>query len=230
MEGRGQKWESVWAEKTFPFCTGNCLLSPWWSKSWTEEKENWQVLPSKQLWCPQSASESVSGSVSTTLCNPMDWSLPAPLSMGFPRQEYWSQSPFPSLPDPGDLPDPGTEPVCLALQVDSLFSVPSRPQYTPQSCISFPIHTHYHSHWHYLFWSSIFLGFPNLCLGFPGSSAGKESVCNAGDLGSVPGLGRSPGGRHGKPLQYSSLENSHGQRSLVGYSSWVTKSQTWLSD
>ena len=44
-------------------------------------------------------------------------------------------------------------------------------------------------------------------LGFPGGSAGKESTCNAGDLGSVPGLGRSPGGGKGYPLQYSGLEN-----------------------
>ena len=43
--------------------------------------------------------------------------------------------------------------------------------------------------------------------GFPGGSDGKESACNAGDLGSVPGLGRSPGGGHGNPLQYSCLEN-----------------------
>ena len=50
--------------------------------------------------------------------------------------------------------------------------------------------------------------------GFPGSSAGKESACNAGDLGLIPGLGRSPGGGHGNPLQYSCLENPHGQRSL----------------
>ena len=38
------------------------------------------------------------------------------------------------------------------------------------------------------------------------------------DVGSVPGSGRSPGGGHGNPLQYSCLENPHGQRSLVGYS------------
>ena len=93
---------------------------------------------------------------------------------------------------------------------------------------------------------------------FPGSSAGKESACNAGDSGSIPGLGRcrgkgtgyplqnfctslvaqmvknppacgrpgipglgrSPGGEHGNPLQYSYLENLHGQRSLAGYSPW----------
>ena len=61
--------------------------------------------------------------------------------------------------------------------------------------------------------------------GFPGGSAGKESVCNVEDLGSIPGLGRSPGEGKGYSLQYSGLENSmdcivHG----------VTKSQTQLSD
>ena len=59
--------------------------------------------------------------------------------------------------------------------------------------------------------------------GFPGGSAGKESACNWGDLSSISGLGRSPGGGHGNPLQYSCLENSHGQRSLAGYSPWSHK-------
>ena len=45
-------------------------------------------------------------------------------------------------------------------------------------------------------------------MGFSGGSAGKESTCNAGELGSIPGLGRSPGGGKGYPLQYSGLENS----------------------
>ena len=44
-------------------------------------------------------------------------------------------------------------------------------------------------------------------LGFPGGSDGKESACNAGDLGSTPGLGRSPGEGNGNPLQHSCLEN-----------------------
>ena len=61
--------------------------------------------------------------------------------------------------------------------------------------------------------------------GFPGGSTSKESTCNAGDLGSIPGLGRSPGEGKSYPLQYSGLENSvdcivHG----------VTKRQTQLSD
>ena len=56
--------------------------------------------------------------------------------------------------------------------------------------------------------------------GFPSVSDGKESTCNVGDLGSIPGLGRSPGEGHGNPLQHSCLENPHGQRSLVGYNPW----------
>ena len=48
----------------------------------------------------------------------------------------------------------------------------------------------------------------------------KESTCSERDLISVPGLGRFPGVGHGNPLQYSCLQNSHGQRSLVGYSPW----------
>ena len=45
-------------------------------------------------------------------------------------------------------------------------------------------------------------------MGFPGGSDGKVSVCNVGDLGLIPGLGRSPGEGNGYPLQYSCLENS----------------------
>ena len=51
----------------------------------------------------------------------------------------------------------------------------------------------------------------------------KESACNVGGLGSIPVLGRSPGGRHGNPLQHSYLAHPHGQRSLVGYSPWGHK-------
>ena len=60
---------------------------------------------------------------------------------------------------------------------------------------------------------------------FPDSSAGKESACNAGDLGSIPGLGRSPGEGKGYPLQYSGLENS---MDCIVYG--VAKSPTRLSD
>ena len=63
------------------------------------------------------------------------------------------------------------------------------------------------------------------CRGFPCGSAGKESTCNEGDLGSIPGLGRSAGEGKGYPLQYSGLENPmdymvHG----------VSRSRTRLSD
>ena len=60
-------------------------------------------------------------------------------------------------------------------------------------------------------------------MGFPGSSAGKESAYNAGDLGLIPGLGRAPGGGLGNPLQHSSLGNPHGQRGLAGYTPWGHK-------
>ena len=61
--------------------------------------------------------------------------------------------------------------------------------------------------------------------GFPCGSAGKESACNAGDLGSILGLRRSPGEGKGYPLQYSGLENSMG---CIVHG--VAKSQTWLGD
>ena len=51
---------------------------------------------------------------------------------------------------------------------------------------------------------------PTQVAGYPGGSAGKESACNAGDLGSIPGEGRSPGEGNGNPLQYSQLENPVG--------------------
>ena len=60
-------------------------------------------------------------------------------------------------------------------------------------------------------------------MGFPGGSHCKESSCNLGDLGLIPGLGRSPGGGRGNPLQCSCLENPHGQRSLADYSQWGHK-------
>ena len=53
-------------------------------------------------------------------------------------------------------------------------------------------------------------------MGFPGSLDSKVSAYNEGDLGWIPELGRSPGGGHGDPLQYSCLENPHAQRSLAG--------------
>jgi len=62
---------------------------------------------------------------------------------------------------------------------------------------------------------------PRIKEDFPGGSDSRESACNLGDLGLIPGLGRSPGGWDGNPLQYSCLGNPHGQRSQG-----VTKSGT----
>ena len=62
-------------------------------------------------------------------------------------------------------------------------------------------------------------------MGFPGSSAGKESACSAGDPSWIPGLGRSPGEGKGYPSQYSGLENSM-DSTVHG----VTKSGTQLRD
>ena len=101
----------------------------------------------------------------------------SPLSMGFSRQEYWSGLPS---PPPGGLPDPGTEPGSPVLQADSL---PSEPRHfvnnVKQSC-----------NFQGLFGSIV-----------------KEIACHAGDPGSIPGSGRSPGKGHGKPLQYSCWKN-----------------------
>ena len=74
-------------------------------------------------------------------------------------------------------------------------------------------------------WLKWFSSSSNPILGFPGGSAGKESACNVGDLGSIPGLGRFPGEGKGYPLLYSGLENS-----MDCIVPWGGKSRTWLSD
>ena len=66
--------------------------------------------------------------------------------------------------------------------------------------------------------------------GLPCGSVGKESAYNAGDPGSIPGLGRSPGEGNGNPLQYSCLENPMGRGAWRATVLGVTKSQTQLSD
>ena len=82
--------------------------------------------------------------------------------------------------------------------------------------------------------------FPFTCtrgkiLSFPSGARGKEPACQCRrltEVGSIPGWGRSPGGGHGNPLQYSCLENPHGQRSLAGYSPWGLKAldmTEWLT-
>ena len=71
-------------------------------------------------------------------------------------------------------------------------------------------------------WSSVYLG-------SPGGSDGKKSACHAGDLGSIPGSGKSPGKGNGHPLQHSCLENFMDRRAWRATVDGVTKSQTQLS-
>ena len=80
------------------------------------------------------------------------------------------------------------------------------------------------------FWASLFFDLIVLWYDFPDGSEGKASAYNAGDLGSIPGLGRSSGEGNGNLLRYSCLENP-----IDGGASWATvhgvaKSWTWLSD
>ena len=97
-----------------------------------------------------------------------------------------------------------------------------------------PCRFHLHSFPHHFPWG-VPLSLPPLLLNlsfllaspiylpFPAGPDGRESTCKAGDLGSIPGLGRPPGRRHSNPLHYSSLENPHRQRILAGYSPWGCK-------
>ena len=62
-------------------------------------------------------------------------------------------------------------------------------------------------------------------MGFPGGSAGKESACNVGDLGLIPGLGKSPGEGNGYPLQYSGLENSI----TIKFMGWQRVRHDWVT-
>ena len=95
--------------------------------------------------------------------------------MRFSRQEYWSGSPFPI---PGNLPDPGIEPKSLVSPILAGGFFTAEPLGKPMKSTT-------------LKW------------GFPDSSVGKESVCNAGDPGLIPGSGGSAEEGIGYPLQYS---------------------------
>ena len=65
-------------------------------------------------------------------------------------------------------------------------------------------------------------------MGFPGGLDGKESACSARDLGSIPGLGRFPGGGRGNPLQYSGLENPMDRGAWQATVHWISKNWTQI--
>ena len=73
-------------------------------------------------------------------------------------------------------------------------------------------------------------GKEHVSMGLPGGSVGKESTCNVGDLGLIPGLGRSPRGGHGNPLQYSGLENPMDRGLWQAIVHGDCKTQTQLSN
>ena len=77
---------------------------------------------------------------------------------------------------------------------------------------------------------SLHISWVNEIMDFPGGSDGKQSFCNAGDPGSVPGLGRSPEEGNGYPLQYSCLENSMDRGAWWATIYGIAKSQTQLID
>ena len=129
--------------------------------------------------------------------------------MEFSRKEYWDGVPCPL---PGDLPNPGIKPRSPALQADSLLSEsPGKPKNTGVGSLALlqGIFLTQESnqgllHYRQILYQLSYQGSPRYKRWF----MGKESACNAGDLGSIPGLGRSHGRGHGNPLQYSCLENS----------------------
>ena len=127
------------------------------------------MLPDFRVGFTRLCTNARSGQSCLPLCDPMDCGPPAPLSIGFCRQESWSVLPCPPL---GDLPDPSLMSPTLAA------------------------------------WD------------FPGSSVGEESSCNAGDLASIPGLGRSPWRKAWQPTPVFLPGESYEQRNLVGYSPW----------
>ena len=135
----------------------------------------------------------------------------APPSMGFSRQEYWSGLPFPS---PEDLPDPGIKPRSPTLQADALTSEPSGKP--PNWNLIFRYlglrYTHTQA-------SQVMLVVKN-----PPAKA-RDSR----DLGSMCGPGRSPGGGHGNPLQYSCLGSPLDRGAWQATVHRVTKSRTRLS-
>ena len=137
--------------------------------------------------------------------------------MGFPKQEYWNGLPFLSL---GDLPSPGIEPTSPAL-AGSFFSTepPGKPYQIRDMQNFLPFCRLPFTFWmvcplqqrNFLFWwCPVYLCASQITLLVKKPPANAGVIRNERDIrnaGSIPALGRSPGGRHGNPLQYSCLPN-----------------------
>ena len=143
----------------------------------------------------------------------MDLACQAPLSIGFPRQEYWSGLLFTSL---GIFPDLGIEPVSPALAGRFFTTEPPGEPYVYINTCKYICGIYVHMS--YITASQVALVVKN-----PPVNAGDVR-----DLVLIPGPGRSLGGGHGNPLQYSCLENPMDRGAWQAEVHRVTKSQTWL--
>ena len=143
------------------------------------------------------------------LMTPWTAARQAPLSMGFPRQEYWSGLPFPSL---GDLPDPGIEPVSPALQASSLW-LSTREPITPQ--VSSPNLTH----------GALLNSVLTAAATAAKSLQSGPTLCNPTD-GSPPGF-PIPGILQARTLEWVAISFSNGWKWKVKVKSL---SRVWLSD
>ena len=151
----------------------------------------------------------------------------APISLGFPRQEYWSGLPFPSL---GVFLTQGSnlKLLCPLLGRQILYrcAICEAPFFTHRGRqVANPLATHQESV--YMYQSNFLPLKPTVSRVSQVALVVKNLPANAGDVKRcklIPGLGRSPGERHGNPLHYSCLENLHGQRSLADYR--ITESDT----
>ena len=102
--------------------------------------------------------------------------------------------------------------------------------FSPACCMNNKINSLMEIYIYIYIYIHIYVYICNIYIGFPGGLDGKESTCNAGDLGLLSGLGRSPGGGHGNPLQCSCLENPMDRCVWWAAVCGITKCWTWLSD
>ena len=156
-----------------------------------------------------SLSKSASHSVVSQLCDLMDCSQPGSSVHGILQARIleWAAIYFPrgSFPPPEIAPShlpakDGTPVSSLAGRFFTVWSFPDSSVGKESSCNA---------------GDPLEKGKAPAFLSFPGGSAGKESACNVGDLGSIPGLGRSPGEGKGYPLQYSGLESPWGRKESI---------------